>query len=453
MSDFGFQLFPLAIFYLQVCLPRPYNHTRSSTLDNSGYRPSLSTLCHSPHLLPKYSSLTNMRSSLVKRWIDDPFPTQDDSTTNTTTDSSPKRTISSIRKAKHISSISSLWLPLPRNAHHQQELSIFSSSSKQHPTSTSSHVQYSTEPPFVVDKVRTSTDQAKVLEVQAQSSQIEESPVQRHGMILESTSLGSLDETESTRWTADDAAVPSQLSLRLHNCDLCNLLWLCPNLEGKKAVGASQPFHHTHYDAAGATSRSLVVFIAALSLDEGHEYFRPAGIGVFFNEHSILNISNSFNMTHQLESSHSGARGLVPHLAAAKSALQIVRTMIVPDRIQALRSAALHYGWSEIDVQAVARFQLIVATDSRALLDEISSWKSSNQLRRSLGVGEPGERDILVDLLDQIEALSRLGIQVMWSLVSGRYNRPARKLAADAVIGHCVRLEGRKPSRITDLYC
>ncbi|KEQ58915.1 uncharacterized protein M437DRAFT_58138 [Aureobasidium melanogenum CBS 110374] len=269
----------------------------------------------------------------------------------------------------------------------------------------------------------------------------------------DSTPLGSLDETESTRWTVDDAALPSQLNLRLHDCDLCNLLWLRPNLEGKKAVGASHPFHHTHHDAEGATSRSLVAFIAAVSLDEGHQYFRPAGIGVFFNEHSILNISNSFNMTYQLECSRSGSRGLVPHLAAARSALQTVRTAIVPDRIQALRSAASHYGWSEIDVQAVARFQLIVATDSQVLLDEISSWKSSNQLRSSLDIGEPGEKDFLVDLLDQIEALSRLGIQVMWSRVRERWNRPARKLAADAVIGHCVRLEGRKPSRITDLYC
>jgi hypothetical protein len=262
-----------------------------------------------------------------------------------------------------------------------------------------------------------------------------------------------LNEAESTRWTVDDAAIPSQLNLRLHNYELCNLLWLRPDLEGKKVVGASHPFHHTHYDAAGATTRSLVAFIAAFSLDEGHQYFKPVGTGVFFNKHSISNISDSFNMTYRLESSRSGARGLVPHLAAARSALQAVRTMIVPDRIQALRSAALHYGWSEIDVQAVARFQLIVATDSQALLDEISSWKSSKQLRRSLDVGEPGERDILIDLLDQIEALSKLGIQVMWSRVSERWNRPARKLAADAIIRHCVRLEGRKPSRITDLYC
>lgn len=415
-----------------------------TALNSSGYRPSLSSLCQSPHLLPKYSSLTNMRSSLVKRWIDDLFLTQDDTTTNTTTDSSPRRTIASIRKAKHISSISSLWLPPPCNTHHQEELSTFSSSSKRHPGSISNHVQYRSEPPFVVDKVHTSTDE---------SIQNQEPPVQRHDIISESTPLGSLDETESTRWTVDDAALPSQLNLRLHDCDLCNLLWLRPNLKGKKAVGASHPFHHTHYDAEGATSRSLVVFIAAVSLDDGHKYFSPAGIGVFFNEHSILNISNSFNMTYQLQSSRSRSRGLVPHLTAARCALQTVRTTIVPDRIQALRSAALHYGWSEIDVQTVARFQLIVATDSQALLEEISSWKSSNQLRRSLDVGEPGERDILVDLLDQIEALSRLGIQVMWSRVRERWNRPARKLAADAVTGHCVRLEGRKPSRIPDLYC
>lgn len=124
-----------------------------------------------------------------------------------------------------------------------------------------------------------------------------------------------------------------------------------------------------------------------------------------------------------------------------------------PDTSFADRCLALQLVRSKVDVQAVARFQLIVATDSEALLREISSWKSSNQLRRSLDVGESGERDILVDLLDQTETLSKLGIQVMWSRVSERWNRPARKLAADAVIGHCVRLEGRKPSFITEAYC
>ncbi|KAH0250748.1 hypothetical protein KCV00_g184, partial [Aureobasidium melanogenum] len=402
-----------------------------------GQDPTSKSACHIRIItfaLPKHLSFTIMRPSLIRRWIDNLFPTRDDSTTNTTTDSSPKRTIASIIKTKDSSSISSLWLPPPCNIRYHEELSNSSSSPKRHLRSTSNHVQYRNEPPLFVDKAHTSTDEADNLKVETQN-------------------FDPMNEAESTRWTVDDAATPSQLNLRLHNYELCNLLWLRPDLEGKKAVGASHPFHHTHYDAAGAVTRSLVAFIAAFSLDEGHQYFKPVGTGVFFNKHSISNISDSFNMTYRLESSRSGARGLVPHLAAARSALQSVRTTIVPDRIQALRSAALHYGWSEIDVQAVARFQLIVATDSQALLDEISSWKSSKQLRRSLDVGEPGERDILVDLLDQIEALSKLGIQVTWSRVSERWNRPARKLAADAIIGHCVRLEGRKPSRITDLYC
>ena len=154
-------------------------------------------------------------------------------------------------------------------------------------------------------------------------------------------------------------------------------------------------------------------------------------------------------MTHQLESSHSGTRELVPHLVAARNALQAVRTEIVPDRIQAMRDVALRYGWTEEDVQAVARFTLVVGTDSQNLLDEISSWKSSNELRSTLGIGASGERDSLVQLLDQIEALSRVGIQVVWSLVNEKWNLPARELAADAVIAHCSRQDGRKPWRLT----
>lgn len=246
-----------------------------------------------------------------------------------------------------------------------------------------------------------------------------------------------------------DLAIPPQLNLRLHDCEFCDLLWLRPNLEGQEVTGAKHPFHHTHYDSTGATTRSLVVFIAAACLPEEHHYFKLAGFGVFFNKFSELNISESFDMTLRLESSYSGARGLLPYLAAARNALEAVRTEIVPDRIQLIRDVALRYGWTEEDVQDVARFHLVVGTDSQALLDEISSWKSSNQLRRSLKVDPSGEIDSLVELLDQIEALSRLGIQVMWSLVSERWNRPAQKLAADAVIRYCSRMDGKKPLRVT----
>lgn len=394
-----------------------------------------------------------MKPALIKRWLENLFPAEDNSTTNTTTESTLVTTDPSIAKTYHSSSISSFRLPPPCVPHYHGEFSTSSSSPRRNPDIVLDGVQHHSEHLNRYNRAHARSDNAKDPKVAAHDCRIERSPIPLDESISESARLDSLNEAESTRWTVDDAAVPSQLNLRLHNYETCNLLWLRPILDGKKAVGASHPFHHTHYDAAGATTRSLVVFIAAVCLDEEHQYFKPAGVGVFFNKHSTSNISDSFNITYQLESSRSGVRGLVPHLAAARSALQAVRTAIVPDRIQALRTAALHYGWSEVDVQAVARFQLIVATDYRALLHEISSWKSSNQLRRSLDVGESGERDILVDLLDQIETLSRLGIQVMWSRVSEKWNRPARKLAADAVIGHCVRLEGRKPSRITDLYC
>lgn len=312
-----------------------------------------------------------MRPALIKRWIENILLAGDDSDTNT--DCTLERTIPPVGQENHDSSISTIRLPPPCVLRDHGELSVSRSSSKSLPQSVLHHIQGRSEQLDSLNRVHTRSGKAKELKVQAQDHQIEESPEQPRDSIVELTPLASLNEAESTRWTIDDAAIPSQLNLRLHNCESCNLLWLRPNLEGKKAVGASHPSHHTHYDAAGATTRSLVVFIAAVCLDDGHQYFEPAGVGVFFNKHSISNISDSFNMTYQLESSRSGARGMVPHLAAAKAALQAVRTTIVPDRIQALRNVALRYGWSEIDVQAVARFQLIVATDSRNLLREISS--------------------------------------------------------------------------------
>jgi hypothetical protein len=300
--------------------------------------------------------------------------------------------------------------------------------------------------PSLIDSLqilRARSTKARGLRVQAEEGQVEISVVAPH------TPLGSHIESEFARETMDDCAIPPQLNLRLHDYEFCDLLWLRPNLGGREVTGARHPFHHTYYDASSATTRSLVVFIAAVCLPEEYPYFKPAGIGVFFNKYSALNISDSFSMTYQLESSRSGARGLVPHLVAARNALRAVRTKIVPDRIQLIRNIAMGYGWTELDVQDVARFHLIVGTDSQDLLDEISSWRSSAQLRRSLDVGPYGDRDSLVDLLDQIEALSSLGIRVVWSLVNERWNRPAKKLAAGALIGHCSRLDGKKPARVT----
>ncbi|KAI4730439.1 hypothetical protein E4T49_01799 [Aureobasidium sp. EXF-10728] len=390
-----------------------------------------------------------MKPALVRKWIGNLLPAQDDSTTCTTTTST---SACSFRESSHSSTIPSLYLP-PYNIRQLEELVTPSSSSGQVFRSALGHGRFQQEKTGSLQAPHGRFDAAKDHIFQAEDKQNETSVAQSQGPLLRSSPLGSRIEAESTRWTVDDFAIPSQLNLRLHDYESCDLLWLRPNLAGKKVTGSSHPFHHTHYDAAGASTRSLVIFIAAVCLPEEDRYFKLAGIGAFFNKHSILNISDSFNMTYQLETSRSGARGLVPHLAAAKSALQTVRTEIVPERIQAMREVALRYGWTEIDVQAVARFNLIVTTDCQALLDEISSWKSSNHLRRSLDVGESGTQDILVDLLNQIETLSKLGVQVVWSRVSERWNRPAKKLAADAVIGHCVRLEGRKQSRISELYC
>jgi hypothetical protein len=388
-----------------------------------------------------------MKPALIKKWIDSLFPPQDDLTRNTTTNSIPGKTLSSLQETAHRSSISSPRL-LSRKSSQLKESVGPLENQGQHSGSAQGrhgHRARDTEP---LQRPRAKFGKGKEPKVQAQGSQIGDLVAPQQEVLLGSSPLGSHIKSESTRETLDDSAIPSQLNLRLHDCELCDLLWLRPNIEGQNVPGTRHPTHHTHYDSAGATTRSLVVFIAAVCLPEGHQYFKPAGVGVFFNKYSTSNVSYAFNMTHELESSRSGARGLVPHLVAARNALQAVRTEIVPARIHTIREIALRNDWTEVDVQAVARFHLIVATDSQALLDEICSWKSSNQLRSSLDVDLSRDKDSLVDLLDQIEALSGLGIQVVWSLVSERWNRPAKKLAADAVIGHCSRLDGKKPSRI-----
>jgi hypothetical protein len=387
-----------------------------------------------------------MKPALVKKWIDSLNPTQHDSTTDKTTNSKPGRTLPTLQRTSHSSTMSSPRVPISKSQRYGEPRSP-SSYQEQHSGSTSGHYHHH---PSLIDSLqilRARSTRARDLRIQAEEGQVGVAP--HHELLPGSTPLGSHDESEFTIETMDDCAIPPQLNLRLHDYELCDLLWLRPNLEGQEVTGARHPFHHTHYDLSGVTTRFLVVFLAAVCLPEEYPYFKPAGIGVFFNKYSALNISDSFSMTYQLDSSRSGARGLVPHLVAARNALRAVRTEIVPGRIQLIRNIAISYGWTELDVQDVARFHLIVGTDSQDLLDEIRSWKSSDQLRRLLDVGSSGDRDSLVDLLDQIEALSSLGIQVVWSLVSERWNRPANKLAADAVIGHCSRLDGKKPSRVT----
>lgn len=385
----------------------------------------------------------------MKKWVDGLFLTRGYTITEMTTNSTLERHVPILEEPTH----SSLSLRLPSGKARLYEAPV-SALSNQGQYSGSASDRHRQRPRETNSRHRHHPRSAKEKEseVQPQAIQVEGSEALHHEVLLGSTPLGSQIESGFTTQTMSDHAIPPQLNLRLHDYEFCDLLWLRPSLEGQSVSGARHPYHHTHYGSAGATTRSLVVFIAAVCLPEvpeEHQYYKPAGIGVFFNKYSDLNISDSFDMTHQLESSRSGARGLVPHLTAARNALLAVRTEIVPDRIQIIRDVGLRYGWTEVDVQAVARFHLIVATDSQALLDEISSWSSSNHLRRALDVGSSGDRDALVDLLDQIEALSRQGIQVIWSLVNERWNRPAQKLAADAVIKYCSRLDGQKPWRIT----
>jgi hypothetical protein len=390
-----------------------------------------------------------MKPVLIKKWVDGLFLTRNDTTTDLTTNPTLDRHVPILGETAH----SSLSTRLPGGKARLYEAPVSSSSNQgQHPGSADDHHRQQSRGINPHHRHHPRSTRKKEPKVQPQDTQVKGSEALHHEVLLGSTPLDSHIVSDFITQTMSDHAIPPQLNLRLHDYEFCDLLWLRPNLDGQNVSGARHPYHHTHYDSTGATTRSLVVFIAAVCLPEvpeEHQYFKPAGIGVFFNKYSELNVSDSFDMTHRLEASRSGARGLMPHLEAARNALLAVRTEIVPDRIQIIRDVGVRYGWAEVDVQAVARFHLIVATDSQALLDEISSWSSSNHLRRALDVGSSGDRDALVDLLDQIEALSRQGIQVVWSLVNERWNRPAQKLAADAVIKYCSRLDGQKPWRIT----
>ncbi|KEQ99880.1 hypothetical protein AUEXF2481DRAFT_1355 [Aureobasidium subglaciale EXF-2481] len=150
---------------------------------------------------------------------------------------------------------------------------------------------------------------------------------------------------------------------------------------------------------------------------------------------SKLNFSDAYNLAFRTEN----IDPLLPELFVAQRALSTVRSVIAPDRLARLRRAGLSHGWSEEDIGAVARFRLIVATESRELIDEMNTWESGNQVQRLMMGSMARKKGALIDLMDQIDALSRLGIQVVWHHVSRMENRPAINLAKEAVVEHCTK--------------
>ncbi|THX05605.1 hypothetical protein D6D17_05094 [Aureobasidium pullulans] len=235
-----------------------------------------------------------------------------------------------------------------------------------------------------------------------------------------------------------------------YECAFCNLMWLRPVLRGQNVPEVTHPIHHTIYDSSGSTLRSLVVTIATAGPPEIDQLLGYVGIGVYFHENSALNISRSLPLTYRLRPISASPRSISPDLAAATEALKVVRTRVLPDRKRMIKELADLYRWTNEEIRAVSRFRLIIASSSVALIEGMTCSHPHCKFGRSSRDGTPGETNAFTRLMEQVEALSKAGIQVVWYLVDRQVSRRAKSLAKGAYTRHLLTPKGKKLPRVTE---
>lgn len=215
------------------------------------------------------------------------------------------------------------------------------------------------------------------------------------------------------------ALAPDQL--RFHYCNSCNLTWL----EGKKGPEAarSHPSHHTTDHMFSGTRRSLVVFVDGACPSNGPRATR-ASIGVYFGPNSAHNISKRLDPAAQQPTNQSA------EIAASVGALRRVREAIEPARRATVENAHPH---REAYSREIRHFRLVIATDSSYVVEcmcrHIENWTLAGDRYWNTEGAEVKNGKGFVELNREVEALSKVGVQVKWYHVPREYNREADRLA------------------------
>ncbi|KAI4860571.1 hypothetical protein F4820DRAFT_436386 [Hypoxylon rubiginosum] len=230
-------------------------------------------------------------------------------------------------------------------------------------------------------------------------------------------------------------------TLPLNYCEECGLTWLeskadfkaeiCPNPEayfkpepGSKVEPISQEALSLTHVYRPSIPRSVVVFFSGISIQQ--QQSTVGSVGVYFGPDSPYNFS-------QRQGGAWSHRAI--DLKAALEALRKVRQSVDAER-QTLICNSMPKGdkdsWGNIK-----RFRLVAATDSSCVVDwlcrELKTWT----LVGSTYVNTKGEpvkesRGLLV-IKEELEALAKAGIQVVWYHVPREHNQNAHKLMREAL--------------------
>ncbi|KAI1412816.1 hypothetical protein F5Y13DRAFT_162716 [Hypoxylon sp. FL1857] len=215
--------------------------------------------------------------------------------------------------------------------------------------------------------------------------------------------------------------------LHLNYCQDCELTWLEGNAGSEAAL--SHPSHHTHAHVYAGTNRSLVVFIDGACPFNGQELFTTfLSIGVYFGRGSPYNVSKCLDDVPRPSNQKA-------EIAAALEAMRHVRQNIEPTRRALIRNT-LPRG-SEDHRRDIRRFRLVIATDSSYLVeclsDRISKWSLTNGVYMNEKGRAITNSEGFMRLNNEVDALSRVGIQVVWYHVPREHNQEADRLAQAAL--------------------
>ncbi|ERF71963.1 hypothetical protein EPUS_06522 [Endocarpon pusillum Z07020] len=210
-------------------------------------------------------------------------------------------------------------------------------------------------------------------------------------------------------------------------CSQCELTWLVG--KAGQSAGAGHPSHHTLYHEYAGTSRSLVVRTDGACINNGQPR-AEAGVGVYFAPNSRYNVSSP------LEDSCAPTNQRA-ELHALLRAMLVVRKDIVPTR-----SILVNRNRDK------KHFRLVLVTDSsyavECMCKHWKGWKvvDGRKVLKNQKGKHIANSDVLLAIQDEVEELSRVGVQVAYYHVRREFNREADALAK-AGVSREVEVEGK----------
>lgn len=218
-------------------------------------------------------------------------------------------------------------------------------------------------------------------------------------------------------------------TLKLHQCATCGLTWLIG--EVGEAAAKGHPSHHTYSHEYAGTSRSLMVFVDGACSSNGATNVK-GGIGVYFGSASKYNVSEAFTL-------QGTATSLRAELHAAARALELVRQEVMPQRKLAIEAAAR--GRDAEGIRDLARTRLIITTDSSYVVEGMCSYFKNWTYNTAKGALVNKKKEVVKNsdgflrIKREVEALSMIGVQVVYYHVGREENVEADRLAKAAITG------------------